>query len=83
MCQNQLGPLTSLHEASASNPRAPFVSCSCCCWCAPVTKSTHPLLWAGWMPRTQKPNGGRDWAPLLPGYPVPGSVGGLQDVPIR
>lgn len=30
----------------------------------------------------QKP-GGKDWAPLWPGYPVPGSIGGLQDVPVR
>eukprot|EP00983_Pelagomonas_calceolata_P130577 1161696-Pelagomonas_calceolata.AAC.13 len=31
----------------------------------------------------QKPSGGKDWAPVWPGFPVPGSVGGLQDVPVR
>ena len=31
----------------------------------------------------QKANGGKDWSPLWPGYPVPGSVGGLQDIPVR
>ncbi|KAF5841003.1 hypothetical protein DUNSADRAFT_14859 [Dunaliella salina] len=31
----------------------------------------------------KKPNGGKDWAPVWPGSPVPGSVGGLQDIPVR